>query len=259
MALLNRPHPSRPPLCVRSRWGPGSTCKQWGALQPTTRESACREPPSERRWSGGAAGGEARRLGEWAQGQTRCGAPSRSPAGSERRAPVSGSPLPPHAVAAGLRAGGRLGWRQFPSDAGGHVSTRVFLLRTRPRLFCVGPSPPPLWGTGSRVPCMLTSVASVCPGDWLGPCNVADADSGKGPVASGSAGCGVPAGVAGATAFRSPPWLSQHPQTPTGRAGDGVRGHLSRSPQREPLPLWGHSPAEPSSPHLCRSHQPHPG
>lgn len=179
-------------------------------------------------------------------------------------APVSGSPLPPHSVAAGLRAGGRLGWRQFPSDAGGHVSTRVFLLWTRPRLFCVGPSPPPLWGTGSRVPCMLTSVASVRPGDRLGPCNVADADSGKGPVASGSAGRGVPAGVAGATAFRSPPWLSQHPQTPTGRAGDGratdgVRGHLSRSPQREPLPLWGHSPAEPSSPHLCRSRQPHPG
>lgn len=183
------------------------------------------------------------------------------PPGVPREASVAPPSRDPHCprIAAGLRAGGRLGWRQFLSDAGGHVSTRVFLLQTRPRLFCVGPSPPPLWGTGSRVPCMLTSVASVCPGDRLGPCNVADADSGKGPVASGSAGCGVPAGVAGATAFRSPPWLSQHPQTPTGRAGDGVRGHLSRSPQCEPLPLWGHSPAEPSSPHLCRSRQPHPG
>lgn len=95
MALPNRPHPSRPHLCVRSRRGPGSACKQWGALQPTTRESACREPPSERRWSGGAAGGEARRLGEWAQGQTRCGAPSRSPAGSERRRPRLGIPTAP--------------------------------------------------------------------------------------------------------------------------------------------------------------------
>lgn len=259
MALPNRPHPSRPHLCVRSRRGPGSACKQWGALQPTTRESACREPPSERRWSGGAAGGEARWLGEWAQGQTRCGAPSRSPAGSERRRPRLGIPTAPAfgrswsacRWASGLETISVGCWRPC-------LHPRFPALDAATALLC-GAVPAPTVGHGVQGPCTLTSVASVRPGDRLGPCNVADADSGKGPVASGSAGRGVPAGVAGATAFRSPPWLSQHPQTPTGRAGDGVRGHLSRSPQREPLPLWGHSPAEPSSPHLCRSRQPHPG